>query len=74
MQSQLKISTWNTRGMSAAIPQIRALFKFNDFVSISEHWLHENKLNFLGEITDTFSYIARASKFSKGDTYGAGRG
>ena len=74
MQSILKFTSWNSRGMSAAIPQLRDLLKYNDFICVCEHWLHENRLNSLGEIDDDFLYIARSSKYSKSQDYGIGRG
>ena len=73
-KNTLKISCWNSRGLGAAIPCIRALMVENDVVAISEHWLHNNRLNRLDEISDKFHYIGRASTASSEETYGLFRG
>ena len=74
MQRQIRFTSWNTRGMSAALPQLRLILKESDFSCICEHWLHENKLNLLDEIDHDFNFIARSSKHSKSEDYGIGRG
>ena len=46
----------------------------NDVVAIAEHWLHENRLSLLGEISTDSSYCGRSSRFSMAENYGAKRG
>ena len=74
MHSTLRITTWNSRGMSAAIPYLRSLLEKTDIITINEHWLHANKLNKLTEISSDFQVLARSSKHSESDTYGILRG
>ena len=56
------------------IPYLHKLLEHNDFICISEHWLHENRLNILNSISDDFSVVARSSKHSDASTFGYGRG
>ena len=51
-KSELKITCWNSRGLVAAIPYLNKLLETNDIVALSEHWLQENRLNVLLEISD----------------------
>ena len=76
MQStpNLKITCWNSRGFSGAIPYLRKLLGENDIVAISEHWLHGNRLEQLYEATSKFYVCARASKFAAPENYGTSRG
>ena len=72
--SQIKICAWNVRGLTASIPCLRDLCKENDFMLISEHWLHDNKLSDLDEISTDLQWHARASKYSNSDNFGLRRG
>ena len=60
--------------MSASIPYIRELVKTYDFVLISEHWLHSNRLRRFEDIGPNISYFARASDEANADSYGSSRG
>ena len=70
----LRIASWNSRGLSAAIPYLRKLLSENDFVSISEHWLHRNQLSRLNDISEDFLCLGRSSRSSTEDTFGIRRG
>ena len=70
----LKIACWNSRGLSAAVPCLREILGNNDIVAVSEHWLHNNRLNLLNEIHDGFYSFGRASSASSEETYGRSRG
>ena len=74
MHSTLRITTWNSRVMSAAILYLRTLLKQCDIITINEHWLHVNKLNKLTEISDEFHVFARSSNYSGADSFGISRG
>ena len=62
------------RGFASAVPCLRALCKCSDIITLSEHWLHKNKLKRLEEVSDKFLYCARASKYATADNYGVKRG
>ena len=70
----LRVACWNTRGFSAAIPCLRELLSKNDVVAISEHWLHNNRLNLLNEASDKFFTHGRASRNASEESYGLQRG
>ena len=53
---------------------MRKLVRDNDIVAVAEHWLHENKISKLGEISNEVLFCARASKFSSSENYGTKRG
>ena len=76
MQSNdgLNIVSWNSRGMVAALPYLNKLLCNNDIVTISEHWLHSNRLNTLHDISNDFNVIAHASKDADASEYGYSRG
>ena len=71
---QLSIAAWNSRGLVASVPYLRELMRSNDIICLSEHWLISNRLNSLGEISDDFNVIARASAHSDASKYGITRG
>ena len=71
---ELSIASWNSRGLVASIPYLKRLMQSNDVICLSEHWLHSNRLNRLGDISDDFNIIARASAHSDACTYGSSRG
>ena len=71
---RLRIAAWNSRGVVASIPYLRELMRSNDIICLSEHWLHENRLNCLEEISSEFNAFARASAQSDASTYGVTRG
>ena len=72
--SDLKIGCWNCRGLRSSVPYIRELLEGHDVLAISEHWLHNNKLNVLSDLSTTHSVHARASRQSADEYYGARRG
>ena len=72
--SELSITCWNMRGLSTALPYLHKLLENNDIVALSEHWLHSNRVNILGDISNDFGVIARASKYSDASEYGYKRG
>ena len=74
IMNSVKISTWNSRGLSASIPYVRELIKQNDFLLITEHWLHSNKLNELDDLSSDTQWHARSSLHSNSDNYGMRRG
>ena len=47
---RLRITCWNSRGMTAAVPLLREIMRYSDIICLSEHWLHRNRLNMLDEI------------------------
>ena len=70
----IRIACWNMRGFASSIPYLRSLCIKADIIAISEHWLHENRLKQLEEVSNKFLYCARASKFALADNYGTKRG
>ena len=72
--NKIKICTWNTRGLSASIPYLRTLCRTNEVVCINEHWLHQNRLSRLGDISPDFNYFGRSSIYSASDRYGYYKG
>ena len=70
----LSLCTWNSRGMSAAIPYLRDLLKRFDIIFITEHWLHANRLSKLDEISNDVNWVGKSSKYSCPETYGSVRG
>ena len=48
--------------------------QYNDIVAVSEHWLHNNRLFMLDEISDRFNSVGRSSAASSEETYGLRRG
>ena len=72
--NNLKIVCWNSRGFAGAVPYLRKLIRDNDIIAVAEHWLHENKLSKLGEISNEVLFCARSSKFSTAENYGTKRG
>ena len=72
--NRLRVGCWNSRGLSAAIPFLRCLLEMNDIFMISEHWLHNNCLSTLGDVSNDFNYHGRASKAAPEDMYGLRRG
>ena len=72
--STIRIAAWNCRGYKSSVPFLRQLLKANDIVAISEHWLHQNRLSLLNEVSSDFNHCARSSKFSSDDNYGIKRG
>ena len=71
---ELKISAFNIRGFNSSVPYIRKLMGRNDILLLSEHWLHENKLNRFSEISPSISYCAKSSRLSSSENYGTSRG
>ena len=74
VMNNISIASWNSRCLVTSLPYLHNLFKTNDIITLSEHWLHANKLNTLAEISDDFNVIARASKHSDASTFGYKRG
>ena len=70
----LAITAWNVRGIQSAIPYLRELLAESKIVCISEHWLFENNLCILDQISEDFNVVSAASKFSSPDVFGRGRG
>ena len=73
-KKEISIVSWNSRGLVTSLPYLHDLMKNNDIISLSEHWLHSNKLNTLADISNDFNMIARASKYSDASTLGYKRG
>ena len=71
---KLKIAVWNMRGFNSSIPHVRKLVSECDFIIITEHWLHSNRLDRIQEVGDNFFFCGKASKFSSADNYGTKRG
>ena len=72
--ANLRISCWNSRGLTAAIPYLREIMNNSDIVCISEHWLHNNCLNALDNISNDFYSLGRSSNSSTEESYGKKRG
>ena len=70
----LRVGCWNVRGLSASILYLRNLLDNSDIFCISEHWLHNNRLNCLTEISNKFSTFGRASRKSTENNFGLKRG
>ena len=74
MGKSLKISTWNSRGLVASVPYLRLLCGKNDIVCITEHWLYQNSLTKLEDISTNMNSFGRSSKFSQSEHYGCTKG
>ena len=72
--SNIRVTCWNARGYLASIPYIRHLLGECEVLAISEHWVFENRLGCLSDISDTHTCFARSSKLSSAEDYGNGRG
>ena len=73
-RTKLSITTWNSRGMVSAVPYLRTLCKLSNFIMVTEHWLHDNRLRLLEQIDNEFEYFGRSSKLSSAECYGTSRG
>ena len=62
------------RGFNSSIPYLRSLCERADIIAISEHWLHENKIKRLEEVSENFYYCARSSSYASSENYGTLRG
>ena len=71
---QLSITSWNSRGLVAALPYLNEILETSDIVALSEHWLHSNRLNVLTDISQDFNVIARSSKYANASEFGYKRG
>ena len=72
--SEVRIACWNTRGYLASTPYIKHLLTENDILAISEHWVYDNRLFKLAEMSNTHHCFARASRLAPAEDYGKGRG
>ena len=70
----LKIITWNSRGLAASIPYLRSLIRSSDIICLTEHWLHANRLTKLADIAPDIDYFGRSSNFSSSECYGYSKG
>ena len=70
----ISLACWNSRGLTSALPYLNKLFKSHDFICISEHWQHANRLNTLNDISADFDVISRSSKHADSSKYGFSRG
>ncbi len=61
MESKLRISAWNARGMTASGPYLNKLMQSSDVVAVSEHNLYTCDLHRLGEINTDFESLGRSS-------------
>ena len=68
------ICCWNCRGYQSSIPYIRELNKDHEVIGICEHWLHNNKLNLLKDLSTSHAVHARSSRHSNDEAYGSKRG
>ena len=73
-KNQLRITSWNSRGITAAIPYLRCLLEDTDILSLSEHWLYNNTLYKLKEVCNDFLCYGRASRTASEENYGVRRG
>ena len=69
-KNNLNIACWNCRGLSASIPFLRTLLKENDVVCVSEHWLHNNCLSQLDEVSLDFQNFGKSSRVSSEESFG----
>ena len=51
----LRITAWNCRGVSSAVPYLQVLAETSDIISISEHWLWPFELHNLDKILPGYS-------------------
>ena len=72
--TNIRVACWNARGYLASIPYIRHLLSECDILAVNEHWVFENRLKCLTDISDTHWCFARSSKLSSAEDYGNGRG
>ena len=69
-----RIKSLNTRGYLSVTPYIRHLLEECDILTINEHWLHENRLNLLSEMSTSYNVFARSNQASRPENYGSTRG
>ena len=70
----VSLCTWNSRGMCAAVPYLRELTSRHEFIFVTEHWLHSNRLSKFREISDNICSWGKSSKYSDAEYYGSVRG
>ena len=68
------ITCWNARGYLLSIPYMRQLLTECDILAISEHWVYENRLACLSDITNTHTCFGGSSRLASAEDYGNGRG
>ena len=73
-QYKIKLCARNTRGLVASIPYLRALCTNYDIVCMTDHWLHHNRLQKLGDIAEDMNYFGRSSLHSSSENYGYHKG
>ena len=73
-KSDIRVTCWNARGYLSSIPYMRQLLTECEILAISEHWVFENRLGCLTEISTSHSCFARSSRFSTAEDFGNGRG
>lgn len=61
MNTTLRISAWNSRGMTSAQPYLKHLMQSADIVAISEHQMYECDLNRPDHIDEDFASLGRSS-------------
>ena len=71
---ELRIGCWNCIGFRSSAPYIVKLLENHDVLAISEHWLHNNRLRVLNELSQTHAVHARASRHSSDEHNGSRRG
>ena len=72
--NHINICTWNMRGFASSIPYLHTICRDNDIVCVTEHWLHQNRLNKLGDVSHDNNHFGRASRHAPGDSYGYYKG
>ena len=66
----IKIGCINVRGFNSSVPLMRKLLDEVDKLAVSEHLLHQNKLNRLSEVSENVHFCARSSNFASSENYG----
>lgn len=59
--SSLNFKCWNCSGIYGNYAYAKNLLDTSDVLALSEHWLYEDELNFLGNLDDRFDYFASSS-------------
>ena len=72
--NNINICTWNSWGLASSIPYLRALCLQYEVVCVTEHWLHQNRLQKLGDVSVDMNFWGRSSCHSMSEKYGYNKG
>lgn len=68
--SELRVSAWNSRGLSVSRRYLGKLLEVSDIVAMSEHHLYEAELHKLYNLDTDFASFGKCSEDLKPENYG----